>query len=294
MRIIKNIRFLFIAALAFSIIGCVGDDFEGTIYPGNEFKVGGTTVSALNVSGDFDIGKVDVQSVTYTVNSLGEPISGVEVRITSPDGKTGTLGTSTTFPDVQTVSLADALAATGVALDDVEVADMWLVEYLVDGTPSSASFKINTVTTFKSALAGTMTAVTTATNQEAGIGWDGCTGVWEGSVEFRRQQLLPNDDGEYKIFTTVEGGEAIEDMSFGAYYPCYMADGTSVPLGDLRLMDIDNKLSFTGASQWGEVFSISNVSVTDGVLSFNWTNDYGEGAHVALTRTDGEVWPDLN
>jgi hypothetical protein len=59
-------------------------------------------------------------------------------------------------------------------------------------------------------------------------------------------------------------------------------------------MDIDNKLSFTGASQWGEVFSISNVSVTDGVLSFNWTNDYGEGAHVALTRTDGEVWPDLN
>ena len=295
MRFIKNLSCLLFAAIAIFCVGCVGDDFPGTDYPDNAFTVGGTAVSALNVVGDFDIGKADEQSVSYKINVLGEEINGVDVIITHPNGMSGSLGTSTSFPAVRTVSLNDALNATGVALDDVEVADMWTVDYVTDGKVWT-SFKINTVTTFKSALAGFMTGTATVTNQGAGIGWDDCEGeTWTGAVEFRRQQLLPDDDGEYMVYTQKEdGAEFIEDMSFGAFYPCYDADGTSVPLGDLRLIDIDNKLSFSGASQWGEVYSISGVSTDGPVLSFSWTNDYGEGADIVLTRDDGEDWPDLN
>ncbi|MEJ6613336.1 MAG: hypothetical protein QNK64_09365 [Saprospiraceae bacterium] len=297
MKILNNLSVLFAAIIAITMVGCVGSDFEGTEFPGNEFTVEGTAISALGVSGDFDIGKADVQSVNYTVNSRGGAISGVEVRITHPNGSAGSLGTSTSFPDVKSVSLNDALTATGMAIDDVAVGDMWLVEYLVDGNPTTTSFSINTVTTFKSALAGLCSGKATVTAQGgAAAGWDGNAGmVWEGPVTFVRQQLNPNDDGEYVISTQNGAADPLDDISFGAYYAGYATDAQgSLPNGDLRLRDIDNKLSITGASQWGEVFSIENVVVDGATLSFKWTNDYGEGAEIVLTRDDGEDWPPLN
>ncbi|MDB4163061.1 hypothetical protein N9602_04225, partial [Saprospiraceae bacterium] len=126
--------------------------------------------------------------------------------------------------------------------------------------------------------------------------WDGNAGmVWEGPVTFVRQQLNPNDDGEYVISTQNGAADPLDDISFGAYYAGYATDAQgSLPNGDLRLRDIDNKLSITGASQWGEVFSIENIVVDGATLSFKWTNDYGEGAEIVLTRDDGEDWPPLN
>ena len=297
MKILNNLSVLFAAIIAITMVGCVGSDFEGTEFPGNEFTVEGTAISALGVSGDFDIGKADVQSVNYTVNARGGAISGVEVRITHPNGSAGSLGTSTSFPDVKTVSLNDALTATCMAIDDVAVGDMWLVEYLVDGNPTTTSFSINTVTTFKSALAGLCSGKATVTAQGgAATAWDGNAGmVWEGPVTFVRQQLNPNDDGEYVISTQNGAADPLDDISFGAYYAGYATDAQgNLPNGDLRLRDIDNKLSITGASQWGEVFSIENIVVDGATLSFKWTNDYGEGAEIVLTRDDGEDWPPLN
>jgi len=297
MKILNNLSILFAAIMAITMVGCVGSDFEGTEFPGNEFTVEGTAISALGVAGDFDIGKADVQSVNYTVNARGGAISGVEVRVTHPNGSSGSLGTSTSFPDAKSVSLNDALAATGMAIDDVAVGDMWLVEYLVDGNPTTTSFSINTVTTFKSALAGLCAGKATVTAQGGAAGtWDGNAGmVWEGPVTFVRQQLNPNDDGEYIISTQNGAADPLDDISFGAYYAGYGTDAQgSLPNGDLRLRDIDNKLSITGASQWGEVFSIENVVVDGATLSFKWTNDYGEGAEIVLTRDDGEDWPPLN
>ena len=297
MKILNNLSILFAAIMAITMVGCVGSDFEGTEFPGNEFTVSGTAVSALAVSGDFDVQKVDVQSVNYTVNARGAAISGVEVRITHPNGSSGSLGTSTSFPDAKTVSLSDALAVTGMAFEDVAVSDMWLVEYLVDGNPTSTSFLINTVTTFKSALAGEMTGKATVTAQGGAAGtWDGNAGmVWDGPVTFVRQQLNPNDDGEYIISTKNGDADALDDISFGAYYAGYGTDAqASLPNGDLRLRDIDNKLSITGLSQWDEAYSIENVVVNGPLLTFKWTNDYGEGAEIELTRNDGEDWPPLN
>ncbi|MFT4534150.1 MAG: hypothetical protein ACJA1A_002052 [Saprospiraceae bacterium] len=157
------------------------------------------------------------------------------------------------------------------------------------------TYTFTVVTVFKSALAGELTGTATLTSQEAGIGWDACAGeVWTGPVIFDRQQLSPFEDGEYLVRTMNVGQEFFEDLSFGAFYPCYGTTSQgSLPLGDLRLIDIDNTLSFSGASQWGEVYSISNVSTDGATLTFNWVNDYGEGALIQLVRNDGEAWPDL-
>lgn len=297
MKILNKLSMLLAVLFAITMVGCVGSEFEGTEYPGNEFTVSGTAISALNVSGDFDIGKADVTSVNYTVNARGAAISGVEVRITHPDGPSGNLGTSTSYPDVKAVSLNDALAATGMSIDAVEVGDMWLVEYFVDGNATTSSFLINTVTTFKSALAGSMTGMATVTAQGgAAATWDGNAGmVWEGPLTFERQQLNPDDDGEYIIMTQNGNADPLEDISFGAYYAGYGTDAQgSLPNGDLRLRDVDNKLSITGLSQWDEAYTVTDVVVDGATLSFSWTNDYGEGANIVIVRDDGEDWPPLN
>lgn len=147
---------------------------------------------------------------------------------------------------------------------------------------------------FKSDLAGIYDAVATSTSQAAGIGWDDCEGnAWEGTVEWVQEHTDPDGDGQYALFSVGPIGEKWEDASQGTYYSCYGTDSNgSLPLGDLRLLDIDGKLEWSGASQWGEVFSIDDLVVDGASLTFDWSNDYGEGGIVVLTRTDGTVWPD--
>ncbi len=53
------------------------------------------------------------------------------------------------------------------------------------------------------------------------------------------------------------------------------------------------EIKFSGASQWGEVYSISDVVMEGTKLYFQWTNDYGEGAVVELVRQDGQLWEEL-
>ena len=166
---------------------------------------------------------------------------------------------------------------------------------IANTSEDEVTYTFTVVTVFKSALAGELTGTATVTSQGAGIGWDDCAGgTWTGPVIFDRQQLSPFDNGEYLVRTMNEGQEFFEDLSFGAFYPCYgTAAAGSFPLGDLRLIDVDNTLSFSGASQWGEIYAISSVSTDGATLTFNWTNDYGEGALIQLVRNDGEAWPDL-
>ena len=89
-------------------------------------------------------------------------------------------------------------------------------------------------------------------------------------------------------------GDEFEDMSFGNFYACYgsTAQG-SMPNSDsampaLTLVDACNVLSFKGSSQWGEVYSFSEITVNGSSLTLGWTNDYGEGGSTVITRDDGD------
>jgi len=138
---------------------------------------------------------------------------------------------------------------------------------------------------------GTFTAETLVISTGAGISWDGCDGnTWSGEVRFEQVDL-----GVYQIFSTDAGNgeEYADDVSMGAYYGCYgTTSPDNVPNGDLRLVESCNNLSWSGSSQWGEVYSFNKVEVSaDGTqLTLGWSNDYGEAGETVLTRTDGILW----
>ncbi|MEE9437490.1 MAG: hypothetical protein V3V14_00735 [Saprospiraceae bacterium] len=287
--------FLF-ALISIGLVGCIGDDFEGTTYPGNEFTVGGTIVNVANVVGEYDIAMADEAIATYSLFVGGVNPGTVDVNIAHSGGASGSLPSVSSFPAEATITLAEALSATGLSLEDLEVGDNFKVTFAIPNGNVGSSFSIPVVSSavvFRSALQGEFTAVTTCTNQAAGIGWDDCEGrEFEGVIMYEAQHTDPEAEGAYKIFSVDASGSANEDMSHGAFYPCYNADAAGLPLGDLVINDVDGKLSVSGVSQWGEVYSLSDVTPNGAALSFGWTNDYGEGASVVLTRTDGTTWPE--
>jgi hypothetical protein len=147
-------------------------------------------------------------------------------------------------------------------------------------------------------ISGVCDAVTTITDQAAGIGWDACAGgTYEGTAEF---EATSSDTSLYNVYTVAPNGNILNDLSFGSFYSCYgNEDQTGMPNSDAYFptlffqVGVNGELGFTGASQWGEIFSISDVSMAKDTLNFHWTNDYGEGAMVQLKRQDGQFWEQL-
>lgn len=84
-------------------------------------------------------------------------------------------------------------------------------------------------------------------------------------------------------------------FDFGYY--CVVYDGEapgcgSGASGTLRLTDTCGKLAYIGTDQFGDPWVITNLSVSGSTMTFTWESAYGERSTVALTRTDGEDWPD--
>lgn len=149
-------------------------------------------------------------------------------------------------------------------------------------------------------ISGICDATTILTSQGAGIGWDDCAGgLYEGTVEF---ETTVDDSTLYNVYTVPPTGSAdkLNDLSFGAFYPCYGTEEQGgMPNSALALTSLffevneGGVIGFSGSSQWGEVYSLTDV-VTDGAkLNFKWTNDYGEGATVELVRQDEQLWDEL-
>lgn len=153
-----------------------------------------------------------------------------------------------------------------------------------------------------SILEGEFEATATAVNTEAGIGWDDCAGAqWMGMVRFTAEHD-PTEfgTGVYFIESFNDNGDWVHDNSMGGFYTCYtgsLTDPTALPNdvtddGMLRLNEDCGSLFWTGASQWGEIYTIVSVTVSGADLTIEWDNDYGESASVKLTRTDGTEWPE--
>lgn len=293
-----------------SVFSCTDDDvfeLEDNTVTFSEFGVnfeeGGSVLGTFGTFdtdgnyGEFDLRLVDETFASYRILSGGAAPGTVGVNIThNQSGSTGSVGSISSFPAEQTITFQEALDATGLSAGDVSVGDSFSVTFDVPGFDNGTTFAVGVIESgvvFRSALEGAFNAVAVNTNQAAGITWDGCEGnTWEGVVKYEAQHTDPEGTGEYIVLSTDEAGADNEDMSHGGYYPCYNSDAASLPLGDLRLTDVDGKLAIVGASQWGEVYTLSNVTPAGATLSFNWSNDYGEGAMITLTRTDGTEWPD--
>lgn len=210
-----------------------------------------------------------------------------------------------------------ALSALGITIDDVNGGDDMIFDgYVVlkdgrrfgpDNTGGAVQggagfdgiFRFIKPLLCVSNLEGTYDVVTTVTSQGAGIGWDNCAGnTYEGTVKI--VQYDPEGaPGQYAFYTpTGADGAELNDASIGAYNMCYgTTEQGTLPCNSadicIYVTDACNKLSISGSSQWGEAYTITEVSVDGANLTYAWTNDYGEGASSVITRTDGTSWPAL-
>ena len=175
--------------------------------------------------------------------------------------------------------------------DNINPGEVWTLDIKL--TSADLTLASDKASTFKiqvscpSTLAGTFEASSTGTG---GV-WN-CTDTWTGTVEW---ELVGNND--YNVYSSDANNPRSLDYSMGGYWACY-GDGATLPsddtAGDLLINDICGKLSYTGASRWGEIYSFNNITANGTSAIFDWTNDYGESAVTTLVRTDGKDWPNLS
>ena len=138
-------------------------------------------------------------------------------------------------------------------------------------------------------LTGDFNVVTTGQSVWAGTP---CNSVFTGRVRW-----VLDGPATYNVFTEING-TFLDDMSMGGYTACYgvtteggLPNGAMGESGTLRIKENCGKLTIIGSSQWGEAYTIDDLSVNGNVLTINWSNTYGESAISVLTRTDGTNWP---
>ncbi len=301
-----KINNIFNLCLIFGLLFAVGCNEDPIVEKAEDslFGVAGATIGVSGITGsEYNIADLDLTPIAFDVTSNGEAVSSVNMYISYNGGAPQLVKSISSLPSTESFNMNEAAAAAGVSADALTPGDAFTFSF-GEVVTSSGEYKagatvgVEVVTIFKSALAGVFSCLTTLTNQMGGYGWDDCEGqTWEGTAEWVRNHTDPNGDGNYTVLTTSAAEEKFDDMSHGAYYSCYGTDAQgSLPnngsgMGDLTISDVDGTITIQGASQWGEVYTINSLSVEGNVLTFNWSNDYGEGADVQLTRTDGVDWP---
>ena len=279
----------------------------GTAFNFND--VAGSSIDFTVEFYDENDGK-NVASYSWTVSySGGTPVSIASVNAssfgTSPDG----------FPSASfEFTYQQVLDALGLTVGDVEGGKSFEFLATLTKTDCKVFTRDNTATVLQaqpaykalfqirvpiicpSELEGTYDFSTVSAGSPPSASWtSGVTTT--GKIRF---DLLGN--GVYDIYTMPTGGLEFLDASMGAYWGGWGYDPTdagsqgSMPntgLTDNRVQigDACSKLSFLGASQWGEVYSFNSITVNGSVLVLDWINDYGEGGVATITRTDGTNWP---
>lgn len=116
-----------------------------------------------------------------------------------------------------------------------------------------------------------VTYVTTVVDDGSGGSPSSCATKPTGTV------TLTGQDGQIRL----------ADASFG-YYKC--AFGVTASTG-VTLNDVCRLVFFTGADQFGTVFTIASATVAGPKLTLNITTNFGENIIIELTKKDGTNWP---
>ena len=84
------------------------------------------------------------------------------------------------------------------------------------------------------------------------------------------------------------GSYTLSDGTFGAWNACYPDAWGS---GNVRINDACGRLTMSGADKYGDSYSMTFISSTPTVLTFEWKNTYGEFGTVAVKSNAGKPWP---
>jgi len=307
----KRLKFLAYSFLLVLFASCAND----TPLPFVEFQdLGKGALARLidGVNGEYNFFSSETSSISFTVeffdDAQGKNVASYSWTVAHGPSGTGpvqfasmdasSFGTSPDgLPSASfTFSMQSVMDVLGITIDDVNGGDAFDFQAtltktdgsvftsantganVVSSAPFSGFFQYQASVICPSALEGTFDA--------SNVAW--CGDPWTGVVRWENE-----GKGVYNVFVTDANGDEQVDMSMGSYWPCYGTDAT-LPGGNLKINDACNRLFFTGASRWGEVYSFNSVTADGPNLILDWVNDYGEGGVVTLTRQDGNDWPALH
>ncbi len=282
MKLNKLYIFLAVILTSMSMTACFDDQGVDTIFDGGfvEFEDGrlpnGRTASFIRLT------ETQEDMVTLQVNRVStvstSPITiniEVDPASTAVSGVHYSLATQTvTIPAGEFIATFDVKVLTG-NIDPSETPDLMLLISSADGAEISSNYGDLTVairTICPSDLAGTYTVFYEYLQ----------TGDSEGGPNQTATNFVIAAADEVKWEETSGAANyLIDDMSFGMYPGLY---GDAAPSG--RISDSCNELTGDSANvdQYGDPFTISGVVNEDGTISLSWSNTYGDGGDVILTK----------
>ena len=277
----KHFRYTYILPLlALLLNACVVEDGENPFYPPNAYGVYPIITDVQN--GFFDIVDPSTAEIAFTVapsESGGAKSDGTgEIQINFNGGPYVNYASINSFPHTESISLAQAAAATGVGIESLTLDDSFTVRFyfnLVDGQEMTSGNVLNVPMNCASTLGGTHTYV--STNLQAANGNPCPTGEVTGTV----------------TFTDLGGGSyLVSDLGFGQYSSsCW--DDSPATSSNATFSDSCGKIISGGQDQYALTYIWVITEVDGPDLYISWTNDYGDSGNTIITREGGKDWPPL-
>lgn len=187
----------------------------------------------------------------------------------------------------------EAIEAVGLSANDIQQGDAFEFRLVLEdkngrifsdnnrssdvagGNFYQSPFFYNVTVVCPSDLSGKFTFVTTDVVTGSGGNAGNCGDAFSGEITIEE-----TGSAEYKF----------SDASFGVFECAY---GDTPPGGGLRLTDSCGFLDIVGTDKYGDAYTISIVSNDGSSLTFNWSNDWGDGGTTTLTPMDaGFTFPD--
>lgn len=277
MKKILNIKFLSVILLSAFLASCDNKD-DATGYSNLEVTtdVVGTVSMVSPLVSTQTVREADANTFSYKITLNKSQSVDIHIAVSQTSG-TATNEDDFKF-DKEIIIPAYTTVGTGtisILNDNLQEGDETFTLKIGDVNTSNAvlaSSVLNfTIKDCFSNLAGTYQISTTNCSAPTG---ETAAGPLTGTVTFTE---------------TSSGLYTISDASFGGWIGLY---GSGVATG-VKLSDLCGTISFTGADQYNEVFTMTNLVINGSSLSFHWENDYGEFGDTTLTRTDGTNWPQL-
>lgn len=289
----KKIKYILPAVAALMITVSCEDDAKK---PFDKFQQGAIP---LFVQGDEDTGFIDLTNfnsskMNFEVATEGQiDVASVDLVITYNNSVTGessdaTYTTLTALPADVTIpfnDLVNAFPKEVMTADSLDVGDSFTINgyvttgdgrYLDGGySPSVLANKpvlLNYNVACASDIGGTYDYSTTVITLGPGANTAACAGTNTGEGEWEDQ-----GGGVY----------AVSDVTFGVFACAYGDD----PATGATVNDVCGDISFGGADQYGDVYTLTVISNNGTDLVIEWSNTYGDKCKTTLTRNDGKTWP---
>lgn len=305
----KNILSIFIVGGLLMLFSCVDEELGPIITFDKAAK--GAYVKLLQESDSRDINLFDIPGSSYTYSvefrdaEGGTLVTEYRLDATFKDANPNKGGDDSKGPDVFrtfsssefedtpdgfkglsniTITANDLISWAGLTADELGPGD----QFVIDGTISTTNGSVHNFDNSSAAVNGSAFGGHFRFNLTASCPTE-LAGTYDVVVQDTWCGDVPLPNAQVTLTLTASGYD-IDDFSLGAYDNCY-GEGSTKPGGSLRMVDVCNGITITGASRWDEVYTWSDLTVDGNNLTITWTNDYGEGGTSTIINPNG--WPDL-